>query len=192
MSKKSFAKSSTDVYVGLMADYNRIHGVAPRIEDVVDWAVANGLVDKPRVDLRKILIKTFRQAARSARKRDARGRRVREVVPATIEKFDENGNRILCEVVWDWLHDMSLDHALVTFSQRDTRITNQRYSATRDLESALEFNPNLAGQDDQFKFDFMLHEPVEQTEERLEETKAVLPQDQQMPEDRWGGPQKPR
>jgi hypothetical protein len=187
MSRKSLTKkTSTD-------EYKRVHGTAPIVERVVDWALAENLVDEPKyVSGRSVLIRRCKHAARSARRRDPKGRRVREVIPAAVEKFDENGNRILCEVVYDWLHEMSLDHALVSFAQRDERINNQRYSATRDLESALEFNPNLAGHDGQFKFDFMLHEPAEQVQEILQETKPVLPQDQQQPEERGGGPQKPR
>jgi hypothetical protein len=183
MSRKSIKKTSTDVWMGLMAEYKRTHDAAPIIERVVDWALENGFVEEPTwVNGRSVLIRRCKHAARSARKRDAKGRKVREVVPVKVEKFDEQGNRILCEVIYDWLHDASLDHLLVSFAQRDERINNQRYAATRDLESALEFNPNLAGADDQFKFDFMLHGPVEQLHEQIEETKVVLPQDQQAPE----------
>lgn len=190
MSRKTFAMTSDEAFVRIIADYKQTHGIAPRMEDVADWAVREGLVDEPRVNPRLLLIRKFKQAARRKKMRDAKGRMVRELVPASIERVDARGNLVF-DVVWDWLHDMSLDHALVAFSQRDERITQQRYSATRDLESALEFNPNLAGHEAQFKFDFMLHDPIEQIQEQVEETKSSISADDLRPEPH-GGPNRPR
>jgi len=91
------------------------------------------------------------------------------MVPAKIERVDSNGNKYF-DVVWDYLHGMSLDHALTHFSQRDENIERQRLAATRDVQSALENNPNLVGQDSQFRFAFMLEVPIPVSTETIAET----------------------
>ena len=74
------------------------------------------------------------------------------------------------DIVWDHIHQMSLDHALLSFDQRDENIQKQKRSATRDLNSSLENNPNLEGQGDQFEFEFMTEELAEQVVEVISET----------------------
>ena len=69
--------------------------------------------------------------------------------------------------MWDHIHEMSLDHALTSFDQRDANINKQKRSASRDLQSCLENNPNVAGHESQFQFDFMTEE---QTVEEIQES----------------------
>jgi hypothetical protein len=59
---------------------------------------------------------------------------------------------------------------LTHFSQRDETIEKQKRSATRDLASALDNNPNLMNCSEQFKFAFMTEDPVQQIEQRIEES----------------------
>ena len=67
---------------------------------------------------------------------------------------------------------MSLDHALLTFDQRDANINNQKSSAIRDVESCLENNPNVQGHEAQFEFEFMVGGQEAPIVEEIEETGA--------------------
>jgi hypothetical protein len=82
---------------------------------------------------------------------------------------------MVMDVVWDYLHEMSADHALSAFSQRDDMIEKQRLAATREVQSFLDNNPNAEGREDQFRFGFMLEEPLPIVVETVEETKVFQP-----------------
>ena len=77
----------------------------------------------------------------------------------------KEGDGKVSDVVWDHIHEMSLGHALASFDQRDININKQRRAATRDLQSCLDNNPNVAGHESQFQFDFMTEEQVVETVE---------------------------
>lgn len=94
---------------------------------------------------------------------------MRQLLPAKVEAVDANGNRVF-EVMWDHIHEMSLKHALESFDQRDANINKQKHAASRDLRSCLENNPNVAGHEPQFLFDFMSEESEAQVVEEIQES----------------------
>jgi hypothetical protein len=108
-------------------------------------------------------------AGRNARIGDPQGRKVREMLPVRVEAVDARGNRMF-QVAWDHIHEMSLDHALTAFDQRDINIEKQKRSATRDLQSCLENNPNVTGHESQFQFAFMTEETESQLVELAEDS----------------------
>jgi len=169
MSRKSLAKSHDEFLWDYIDDYRNQHGGGFRMEDVAQWILDNDLLPSPRINPVRLLTRNLKQAARRRRFRDAQGRTVRKVVAAKIDRVDASGNRVF-DVVWDYLHEMSLDHALTSFSQRDEIIEKQRLAATRDVHNFLENNPNAAGHEDQFQFAFMLEEPMEIVQESIKET----------------------
>jgi hypothetical protein len=147
-----------------------------RAEDLVEWALEEGLIDLPKVNRKRLLVLKARQAARASRIQDKQGRTVREVLPAKIPlKVDENGNILLFEVRYDHIHTMSADHALLSFDQRDENIKKQQRSATRDLESFLENNPHAEGRQRLFDFDFVREDAGVQVVEKVEETPRTQP-----------------
>jgi hypothetical protein len=169
MSRKNLAKTTDEVYMDLLARYRAEYGSAVRMEDVGQWIDRNGLLPAPRMIAARVHTRKLKQAARRNRIRDAQGRKVRTMIPAKFEKVDARGNRIF-DVVWDHLHESSLDHLLTHFVQRDDIIEKQSHAATRDWQSALDNNPNLIGDDRQIKFGFMRDEPLPQIQETLGET----------------------
>jgi hypothetical protein len=93
------------------------------------------------------------------------------MLPVKTEAVDANGNRIF-EMVWDHIHEMSLDHAIASFDQRDRNTNKQRRAATKDVQSCLENNPNVVGHEENFVFDFMLEETGAQVVEIIEDSGA--------------------
>jgi hypothetical protein len=156
--------------------YREAHGRQPfRMEDAAQWILDTGLLPAPKINAARLLTRRLKQIARRNRFRDPQGRKVRTAIAAKIKRLGAKDNMIL-DVVWDWLHEMSLDHALLAFSQRDSNILKQRRAATREVHSFLENNPNAAGHADKFKqLSFLVDEPAEVIEEQIEES-AVRPQ----------------
>ncbi len=169
MLRKSLAKSSDEFLWDCMDAYRDEHGGSFRMEDMARWILDRGLLPAPQISPVRLLTRNLKQAARRRRFRDAQGRTVRKVVAAKIKRFDVNGNRMF-DVVWDYLHEMSFDHALTSFSQRDDVIEKQRLAATRDVHSFLDNNPSAVGHESQFRFGFMLEEPASIIEEKIKET----------------------
>ena len=141
MVRKSLAKSHDEFLWNLMDSYRKQNGGGYRMEDLADWILDNELLPPPHSSPKRLLTCKLKQAARRRRFKDAQGRTVRKMLAAKYERIDANGNKIL-DVVWDYLHEMSVDHGLTSFSQRDENIAKQRLSATRDVHSFLENNPN--------------------------------------------------
>ncbi len=168
MSKKSLAKTHDEMLIDLINEYRAAHGPCS-MEDVSAWILSTGKLEAPKVDPGKALTRKLKLAARRKRMKDAQGRTVRELVAAKIERVDERGNMVM-DVVWDHLHQMSMSHALLVFHQRDELIEKQCQSATRDLQSCLENNPNLAGAAEQFEFAFMRDEVFEPPVEEISES----------------------
>ena len=110
MSKISLDKSSNDLWLGLKDRYVKENPGLFRAEDLIDWAIENGLADEPRINPRRIMTQKLRRALRSAKIRDKQGLIVREMLPAKIKRVDENNN-LFFDVVWDHIHKTSLDHA---------------------------------------------------------------------------------
>jgi len=133
---------------------------------LLDWALKEGRVDLPCLNPRAALKRELKRALRAARIRDPQNRRVREMLPMKVK--DEDGKVV--DVVWDHIHQMSLDYALTTFDQRDIDINKQRQAASRDAQSCLDNNPNVVGHESQFQFDFMLEEREEQIVETVQES----------------------
>ena len=100
-------------------DYQKIHPGAFRVKTFVDWVVTQG-VPLPKVDPKLILERRVKRALREIRINDPKGRRVRGMLPARLPVTDEKGNLIL-DVVYDHIHKMSLDHAILSFDQRDNK-----------------------------------------------------------------------
>lgn len=172
MSERSLAKSHDEFLLDLIDQYRREFG-AFRAEEVTDWIRKNHLLPDPTVDPRRLLTKKIKQAMRRKHIRDAQQRKVRKFIAVKIERLTAGGQRII-DVVWDHLHEMSLDHALTAFQQCDDIITKQRLAATRNLESCLDNNPHVAGYERQFTFGFMLEHRVPQVVEEVSES-AIVP-----------------
>lgn len=143
-------------------------------DELLDWAIENGYADLPKPNPRAILKRDLKRALRAARIHDPQGRKVREMLPVKTDAVDAAGNGIF-EMIWDHIHEMTLDHALAAFDQRDANINKQKRSASRDLQSCLENNPNVAGHESQFLFDFMTEEPEKQVVEEVEESGRPKP-----------------
>ena len=170
MSKKNTGRTEAEMWELILLRYKKANPGAFRSEDVVEWALQEGLADLPRVDPKAILKRKLKSAMRRMRMVDPQGRKVRKMLPAKIATaIDENGTELF-DIVWDHIHEMSLDHALLSFDQRDENIQKQKRSATRDLDSSLDNNPNLEGCREQFEFGFMVEEVAEQIVEVISET----------------------
>lgn len=166
----SAKKSSGEYWRWVWQQYQKDHPGPFRFEDLVEWATKKGLIDMPKINPKKLLIQQAKRAARESRINDKQGRRVREMLPAKIPiEYDEHGNMLMFEVRYDHIHAMSADHALLSFDQRDDNINKQKKSATRDLISFLENNPNAVGREGQFVFDFLADDPEPQVVEKLTE-----------------------
>lgn len=171
MSLKSMAKTDAEAWKDISQQYQKEHPGAFRPDDVVEFALRHGLASLPTVDPKTILKKRFKDAMRRMRMDDPQGRRVRTMLAAKVPNglSDEDGN-LLFDLRYDHIHGMSVDHALNAFEQRDSNIAKQRRSASRDLESFLENNPNAEGYEYQFEFDFMKEPEEEQVVETISET----------------------
>jgi hypothetical protein len=182
MSKKSLAKGHDELLAELIDKYAESHGGGGfRMEDVTEWILAEGLLPLPKIDPRRLLTRKLKQAARKRKLTDAQGRTVRQMIAAKIERISAEGKNLILDVVWDFLHTMSVDHALIAFTQRDEIIEKHRLSATREVHSFLDNNLNARGHESQFEFKFMLESPSEQVQESLAESPAVQPRDQPIP-----------
>ena len=174
MLKKSPKKSHDDFLWDFIEAYRKEHERAFRMENVAKWILDNELLPPPRVHPVRLMTRTLKQAARRRRFRDTQGRTVRQALAVKVKHVDAKRN-LFFVVVWDYLHEMSLDHALAACSQRDENIEKQRLAAARDVQSILDNNPNVAQHKGQFKFNFMREEPVVVVHEALEETPVALP-----------------
>ena len=175
MSKVRVTSTQGEQLIAIKDRFLKEHPGPFHARDVIAYAVTNGLADLPKTNPLRILEGQLKRALRASRIRDAQGRTVREMVAAKMDRVDENGNMVI-DVVWDHLHTMSLDHALQSFDQRDENISKQRRSATRDVQSCLENNPNLKGHEQLFLFDFALEDEEAQVVEEIAETpKAPKP-----------------
>ncbi|MGQ0633955.1 MAG: hypothetical protein ACT4QC_05060 [Planctomycetaceae bacterium] len=174
MSRKSMGKTTDEVYLDLFEQYRKLHPGAVRMEDVGLWIENQRLLPSPRVSAASIHTRKLKQAARRKRMKDGKGRTVREWLAVKVERMTANGQKVF-DVIWDQLHEMSLDHALSAFGQRDDVIAKQKRSATRDVESCLDFNPNVKGHEDQFLFAFMDEAPVPVVTEKIGETDFLPP-----------------
>jgi hypothetical protein len=175
MSTGNLARSTTDHYHDAWTQFQREHPGSFRAEDFVDWAVSKGLLDEPKIDPRKILVRDAKRAMRSIKFTDAQGRpNIREMIPAKVPRVDSRGNQVF-EVFWDHIYQMSLDHAFHAFEQLDENLIKQRRAATRNVESFLDNNPNATGAADQFVFAFMLEDPIPQAVEAIPESPAPEP-----------------
>jgi len=174
MSRKGLAKTSDETYVQLWADFKTKYGPC-RMEDVAQWISDNQLLPDPKIDAVVAHTRKLKQAARRQRGRDPQGRTVRTIIPAKIERTDESGNTVI-DVVWDYLREMSVHHAMTAFSQREEGIEKQKKAASREVRSFLDNNPNAKGHEEQFKFDFMTEEAQPMVEEAIEESEIPKPQ----------------
>ncbi len=186
-SSLSASKNTDEVYLDLMKDYRRLNPGGFRAEDIGVWIEMNELLPKPKVSASAVHAKKLKDALRRKRVHDAKYGNVREWIAAKIEHFTENSQMVM-DVIWDHIYEMSLDHALTAFQQRDEIITKQRRAATRCVESCLDNNPNVKGHRELFLFQFMDEAPVAVVEERISESAF---QSNPLP-DNPSGPHKPR
>ena len=169
MSKRSVAKTEAEYLKYVLIQFKKEHSGAFSDDELLDWALENDYVDLPKPNPRAILKRQLKRMLRGARIHDPQGRKVREMLAAREEPVDAAGNKVF-PVMWDHIHEMSLKHALNSFEQRDENINKQKQSASRDLQSCLENNPNVAGHESNFLFDFMTKEPETQVVEAIQET----------------------
>jgi hypothetical protein len=159
MSVGKSAKTQQEYFEWVRDLYKKKHPGGFTAEQVVDWGVEKGYFQDPKVNPRTILVKKFKSALRTCRIIDKQNRKVRGYLPAKIPTHtDENGNLIF-DVVWDHIHEMSAEHAMLSFTQRDENIDKQKRSASRDVHSFVDNNPNAKGMESQFLFGFMIEEP---------------------------------
>ncbi len=171
MSRRSTAKTNEEYWKYVRSQFQKEHPGAFSDDALLDWALEHGYVDLPTPNPKTILKRELKRVLRAARIHDLQGRKVREMLPVKHEVVDASGNKVF-EVMWDHIHEMSLDHAFTSFDQRDANINKQKEAASRDLQSCLENNPNVAGHEAQFEFDFMMEEVEPQVVEAIEESGA--------------------
>ena len=152
-----------------MDTYRSQFGGRYRMEDVTKWILDNELLPRLSISPERLLTRKLKQAARRRRFKDDQQRTARHTLAAKYKRIDKNGNMFFA-VLYDRLHEMSADFALTAFAQRDKIIEKQRLAATRDVQSFLDNNPNAKGYESQFRFGFMLEEPVAVVVETVEET----------------------
>lgn len=185
MSTKSMAKNTDEVNLDFFKTYRLEHGGAVRMYDVAQWICDNQLLPDPTMAPVRLHTRRLKLAARKKRIRDLNGRKVRQVVAVKVKKMTAGGQKVF-DVVWDILHEMSENHFLSHFEQRDNIITQQRLAATRDLLSCLDFNPNVSEQRGQVKFAFILEESREMVEELIDESEVSPTAVPPSPENREG------
>jgi hypothetical protein len=171
MSGTSTAKAIDEQYLDAFKEFRRLAGAGVRIRDVAAWIDKNEKVPKPKINTIEIHARKLKQAIRKKRIRDLCGRQIQPVVAIKIEKLTAGGQKIF-DVVYDYLHEMSLDHALCHFGQKEDNIAKQRRASTRNLQSCLDFNPNVKGHEDKFRFLFILDDSGPAVEESIEESPA--------------------
>lgn len=159
MSKAKTGKSQQEYWEWLQDKYKKLYPGGFTAESFVNWAVEEGYIDDPKINPRGLLVKKTKQALRSRRIVDKQNRKVRGYLPAKIPTGTDSNGNLIFDVVWDHIHEMSADHAFLSFDQRDKNITKQRRSATNDLFSFVDNNPNADGLESQFLFDFMINDP---------------------------------
>lgn len=169
MSAGSLAKTEADFIAEWREEYQRKNPGPFRAEEFGEWILKNKPWEAPKQRPLSILVKRIRNCFRKLRIVDDQGRKVRPILPVKTERLDARGNKII-DVVYDHLHEMDLHHALLAFTQRDENIEKQKISASRDLQSALDNNPNLVGCAAQFKFAFMTEDAEAVVEERISQT----------------------
>ncbi len=176
MSVASLRKTNTEIWLYVWSEYRKEHPGPICLEKANTWALEKKLINLPKVDPVKLLLRDARRAARDVRIIDQQDRKVRAMLPAKIPlEVDENGNTLLWEMQYDDIHEMSAHHALLAFEQRDDNIKKQQRSASRDLASFLDNNPNAKGREEQFVFDFMTEKQEPQVVEKIEESRRPKP-----------------
>jgi len=171
MSTQSLANTPVEHWHICCERYQELHPGPFSVRRFTKWAVQEKLVDLPEVDPMRMLIKTASEAVKKFRVRDKQNRLVREMLPARVPvEVDENGNGLLFEVRYDHIHTMSTDHALLVFEQKDENINKQQRSATRELQSFLDNNPNGAGRQKLFQFGFVQDATQQQVVQTISET----------------------
>jgi hypothetical protein len=173
MLQKNLANTVPEHWAFVCREYRKGHPGRFSDDGLLDWALKKGYVDLPRPNPRAILRRQLKGVLRSARIRDPQGRKVREFLPVRTDAVDMAGNKVF-QVIWDHIHEMSLEHALTAFDQRDANINRQKRSARRDLHSCLENNPNVEGHGSQFLFDFMTEGTEPQVVEEIRESKTRI------------------
>ena len=83
MSTGSLAKTNNEYWQFVCREYWKEHPGAFRAPDMAAWAVSKGLVDDPKMDPRRELVRRAKRAMREARIKDSQGRSVREMLPAS-------------------------------------------------------------------------------------------------------------
>ena len=141
------------------------------MEDVAAWAIIHERWEAPARSLKRELTRDLKRAAREKRITDPQGRKVRKMCAARIEKVDANGNRVF-DVIWDFIHSMSEQHAVLSFEQRHRNIEKQCGALARDARSFNENNPHASASGIQLMFDFTsaTEDAVEQQVEVIQES----------------------
>jgi hypothetical protein len=174
MSKTNMELTLDEQYLVVFHEYRQLIGAGVRVKDVAKFIVENEKIPKPSVDLVALHARKLKHAIRRARIRDLCGRQIQPVVAIKIEKMTAGGQKVF-DVIYDYLHQMSLDHALSHFEQKDSNISKQRVASTRNLQSCLDFNPNIKGHEDKFRFLFVMEASGGVVEEVIEESTIQPP-----------------
>ena len=155
MSRAKLGKAYDDYLIDLVKEYRRLNDGRPyTIDEISDWALTTGQWRPHRTSLRRELKRHLARASRKYRIEDPQGRRVRAMHAAKAPKaVDEHGNFVF-EVIWDYIHTMTREHAEMSFQQRWDKLADGARSLKADIDSFNDNNSN-AGQDGiQRKFDF--------------------------------------
>jgi hypothetical protein len=147
-------KSYQDALDEIVDQYLLAHGNRPiEIWRVAEWAIAQGLWEPRRHNPTRELAKQLARALRTRRVTDPQGRSVRAMHAVRYERVDQNGNRI-SEAVWDYIFQMSREHAERSFDQRWQHIADKSESLQKDIASFNDNNPNAGDRPIQKTFDF--------------------------------------
>ena len=133
MSTTNTDKTVDEQYLALFAEYRELVGKGVRVKEFARWIADNKKLPEPVVDIAVLHARRAKNAIRRKRVRDLCGRQIQPVVAIQIEKMTRGGQKVM-DVIYDYLHGMSLDHALTHFEQKDKNIGKQRKASTRNLQ----------------------------------------------------------
>jgi hypothetical protein len=164
MSRKNFSESESEYLKRLLDEYRDGHSDEPfTMYDVAYWAHGSKKWIPPNAQIIRDLAARLSRAAKLKKHTDLQGRRVRSMHAAKYPKIGKNG-QLTFETMWDYMEEMSLEHATVSFTQRWHQLVGGARSLKTDVDSFNDNNVRAVGKPVQlaFNFEFAAEQPVEQ------------------------------
>jgi hypothetical protein len=117
----------------------------PKVRDIAIWAIEEGLWEPPTELAISKCTADMSKALKEEHHTDLQGRKgVRTNIAALLPYFDEDHNEKQ-GWFWDDIRTCSEDHLLAAFKQHREGVISDAKSLQRQMDSANDNNPNLAG-----------------------------------------------